>query len=77
MDNIVFTCAIVHNMHLENDKWDDEYDEDNIAADIPELSMDERIISIRNGPVDRSFVGSGNIMQCNVEEDGPYCVRIR
>jgi hypothetical protein len=64
IDNIVFTCAILHNMLIEHDKWaDDDDDDDDIAADIPELSMDERIINIRNGPVDRSHAGSGDIMQ--------------
>jgi hypothetical protein len=43
IDNIVFTCAILHNMLIENDKWEDEDDIDDVAADIPEHSMDERI----------------------------------
>ncbi len=45
IDNI-FTCAILHNMLIEHDKWANDDDDDDIAADIPELSMDERIINI-------------------------------
>ena len=48
-------------MLIEHDKWADDDDDDDIAADIPELSMDERIINIRNGPVDRSYAGSGDM----------------
>jgi hypothetical protein len=51
-DNIVFTCAILHTTLIEHDKWEDDDNDDDIAADIPEHSMDERIIMthIHNGP---------------------------
>ncbi len=38
IDNVVFTCAILHNMLIENDKWEDEDDIDDVAADITFLN---------------------------------------
>ncbi len=68
IDNIVFTCAILHNMLIEHDKWQDEDEDDDVAADFPELSMDQRIVNLRHCPADRSgYVGSGNINDCDVE----------
>jgi hypothetical protein len=61
-------------MLIDYDKWEDDDDDDDIAADIPEISMDERIINIRNGPVDRSYAGGGNIMQPDVQVDSEWAV---
>ena len=72
IDNIVFTCVILHNMLIEHDKWKDDDENDDVAADIAEHSMDERIMNIRNGPVDRSYRGSGNILQCVVEVESEW-----
>ena len=72
IDNIVFTCAILHNMLIEYDKWEDEDDLDDIAADMHELRMDERIVNIRNGPADRNYAGGGNIMQPDVEVENEW-----
>ncbi len=72
IDNIVFTCAILQTMLVEHDTWADDDDDNDVAADIPEHSMDERIINIRNGPVDRSYVGSGNIIQSDVEVESEW-----
>ena len=74
IDNIVFTCAILHNMLIEYDKWEDEDDLDDIAADMHELRMDERIVNIRNGPADRSYAGGGNIMQPDVEVENEWSI---
>ena len=43
---------------------EDDDDDDDIAADIADhcIQVDERIINISNGPVDRSYAGSGDIM---------------
>jgi hypothetical protein len=30
IDNILFTCAILHNMLIAHDKWEDEDDEDDL-----------------------------------------------
>ncbi len=35
IDNIVFTCAILHNMLIAYDKWEDEDDEDDL--NIPQM----------------------------------------
>ena len=43
IDSIVFTCAIMHNMLIEHDKWKDNDDYDNIAADIAGRCMDESL----------------------------------
>jgi hypothetical protein len=56
IDNIGFTCMLI-----EHDKWQD------VAADFPEYSMDQRIIYLWRCPADISYVGSGNIDDCDVE----------
>ncbi len=73
IDSMVFTCAIIHNMLLsydEYDEWNDEDDNCNVAADIPEYklyNMDPKIINLREGPAGRSYAGGGNIMDIEVE----------
>jgi hypothetical protein len=54
-------------MLIEHDKLQDEDEDDDVAADFPEYSMDKRIIYLRSGPADISYVGSGNIDDCDVE----------
>jgi hypothetical protein len=54
-------------MLIEHDKWQDEDEDDDVAADFPEFSMDQRIIDLRRGPADRSYVRSGNIDDCDVQ----------
>ena len=61
-------------MLIEYDKWEDEDDLDDIAADMHELRMDERIVNIRNGPADRSYAGGGNIMQPDVEVENEWSI---
>ena len=56
-------------VHDEHDEWNDEDDNYDIAADIPEHNMDPRIINLRQGPADRSYVGGGNIMEIEVESE--------
>ncbi len=56
-------------MLIEHDKWHDEDEDDDFAADFPEYSMesmDQRIKYLRRGPGDTSYVGSGNIDDCDV-----------
>ena len=76
IDNVVFTCAVLHNMLIEHDKWeheDDNYDiAEDIAKDIPELRMDPRIVNLRKGPVDSSYVGGGNIAHEDVEVESEW-----
>jgi hypothetical protein len=36
--------------------------------------MDERIINIRNSPVDRSYAGSGDIVQADVEVESERAI---
>jgi hypothetical protein len=36
--------------------------------------MDERIMYIRNGPVDRSYAGSGDIVQADVEVESERAI---
>ncbi len=67
-------CAILHNVLIAHDKWEDEDDDDDIAADIPEHSMDERIINIRNGPVDRSYAGGGNIVEADAQVESEWAI---
>ncbi len=54
-------------MLIEHDKWQDEDEDDDVAPDFPEYSMDQRIIYLRRDPADVSYVGSGNIDDCDVE----------
>jgi hypothetical protein len=62
-------------MLIQHDKRVEEEEDDNdIAADIPELCMDETIIDIRNWPVNQSYVGGDNIMQSNVEVESEWAV---
>ena len=72
IDNMVFTCAVLHNMLLVHDEWDDEDDDYDIAADIPENNMDRRIINLRQGPVDHSYVGGGNIADHDIEVESDW-----
>ena len=75
IDNMVFTCAVLHNMliaHDATDEWKDEDDNYDIAADIPEHEMDPRIIHLRDGPVDRSHVGGGNIADHDIEVESEW-----
>ncbi len=62
IDNIVFTCAI-----LQHAQWQVAGRGHDVAGDFPEYSMDHRIIYLRGGPADRSYVGSDNIDVCDVE----------
>ena len=58
IDNIVFTCAILHNMLFDNKEWnnkDDNYYD--IGADAGANVMDPRVVNLRYGPVDSSYVG--------------------
>jgi hypothetical protein len=64
--NIVFTCAILLDMLIEHDKWQDE-DDDDVAANFPEYSMDQRIIDLCRCPADSSHVGSSIFDNCDVE----------
>ncbi len=54
-------------MFIEHDKWQDEDEDDGVAADFPEYSMVQRTRDLRRGPADRSYVGGGNIDICDVE----------
>ena len=74
IDSIVFTCTIMHTMLIEHDNWEDDDDDDDIAVDIADHCMDERIIDILNVPVYRSYAGSGNIMQCDVEVESEWAI---
>ncbi len=54
-------------------KWKDEDDNYDIAAvDIPEHYMDPRIINLREGPIDRSHVGGGNIADHDIEVESEW-----
>ena len=57
-------------MLVEHDRWADNDDDDDGAADNPEHSMDER----SNGPVDRSYAGSGDIMQSDVDVESEWAL---
>jgi hypothetical protein len=53
-------------MLIEYDKWQDEDEDDDVAADFPEFSMDQRIIDLRRGPgADRVYAESGNMLKWN------------
>jgi hypothetical protein len=54
-------------MLIEHDKLQDEDEDDDVEADFQEYSMDQRLIYLRRGPSDISYVGSGNIDDCDVE----------
>jgi hypothetical protein len=72
IDNIVFTCAC--NMLIEHDKWHDEDEDDDVAADFPKYSIDQRIKVLQRGPADRSYVGGDNIDICDVEVECEWTV---
>jgi hypothetical protein len=76
-------------MLIEHDKWQDEDEDDDVAADFPEYSIDQRTIDLQCCPADRTCVGSWNIDDCDVEvecewtrlqgaliEDGMHCYRL-
>jgi hypothetical protein len=71
IDNIVFTCAILHNMLIDFDEWsaaDDEYDIiEDLEADLQEEEMDSRIENLSREPVDRSYTGGLDIQENEVE----------
>ena len=52
IDNIVFTCAILHNMLLAYDEWNSEDDNYDISADVLQNVEDPRIVNLRQGPTD-------------------------
>ncbi len=54
-------------MIIEHEKWQDEDEDDDVAAAFPEYSVDQRIIYLRRSPADIRYVGSGNIDDCAVE----------
>ncbi len=74
IDNIVFTRAILHTMLIEHGVWEDDNDDEDIAADIPENIMDERIINIRNGPVDQSYAGCCHSVQPNIDAKSEWAI---
>ena len=71
INNIVFTCAFLHNMLIEFDEWsaaDDEYDIiTNVVTDVQRQDMDPRIENLRRGPVDQSYIGGLDIQENEVE----------
>ena len=55
IDTIVFTCAILQNMLLDNEEWNDEDDKYyDIGTDAGGNVMDPRLVNLRYGPVDSS-----------------------
>jgi hypothetical protein len=67
IENIVFTCAILHNILLDFDRWNDSDDGYDIANDTAAHSLDPRIENLRICPADRSYVGGGNLLDGHVE----------
>ena len=71
IDNIVFTCAFLHNMLIEFDEWsaaDDEYDIiTDVVTDVQRQDMDPRIENLRRGPVDQSYIGGLDIQEHEAE----------
>ncbi len=63
----LFLHAQFCTMLIEHYKRQDEDEDDDVAADFPEYSMDQRKLYLRRGPADISYVGSGNIDDCDVE----------
>jgi hypothetical protein len=58
IDNFVFTCAILHNMLLDNEEWNDEDDNYyHICADAGGNVMDQRVVNLRYGLVDSRYLG--------------------
>ncbi len=65
--HIIFSCTILHSMLIEHDEWQDEDEDDDVAAIFREFSIDQRIIDLWRGPNDKIYVGSGSIDNCDVE----------
>jgi hypothetical protein len=72
IDNIVFTCAILHNILLDFDEWNDSDDNYDIAKDIAAHSLDPRIENLRRSPADRSYIGGGNLLDGDVEVESEW-----
>ena len=72
IDNVVFTCAILHNMLLDNEEWNDEDDNYDIGADVGANVMDPRVVNLRHGPADCSYVGGGNLMMDDVQVESEW-----
>jgi hypothetical protein len=53
-------------MLIEHGVWEEDNDDEDIAADIPENIMDERIINIQNGPVDQSQAMQAVVIVCSL-----------
>ena len=76
IDNIVFTCAILHNMLIDFDEWSEEDDNYNITGDVAGGDLDPRLVNLRQGPVDRSFTGGVHLQENKVEiEDEWFTLR--
>ncbi len=67
-------------MLIEHGVWEEDNDDEDIAADIPENIMDERIINIQNGPVDQSQAMQAVVIVCSLtlrwKASEPYWVQI-
>jgi hypothetical protein len=76
IDNIVFACAILHNMLIDFDQWSEEDDDYNITDDMTGGDLDQRLVNLRQGPVDRSFSGGRHLQDTEVEiEDEWFTLR--
>ena len=72
IDNIVFTCAILHNMLIDYDEWNDEDDDYDIGADVGADVMDPRVVNLRRGPADHSYAGGGNLSVEDVQVESEW-----
>ena len=59
-------------MLLDYEEWNDEDDNYDIGADVGANAMDPRIVSLRHGPADHSYVGGGNIMEDDVQVESAW-----
>lgn len=72
IDNIVFTCAIFHNMLIDYDEWNDEDDDYDIGADVGADFLDPRVVNLRRGPADHSYAGGGNLSVEDVQVESEW-----
>mmetsp|Transcript_41999 Transcript_41999/g.87786 ORF Transcript_41999/g.87786 Transcript_41999/m.87786 type:complete len:97 (+) Transcript_41999:151-441(+) len=59
-------------MLLDYDEWNDEDDDYDIGADVGADVMDPRVVNLRQGPADHSYVGGGNMMVDDVQVESEW-----
>ncbi len=61
-------------MLLDYEEWNNEDDIYDIVAELGADVMDPRVVNLRHGPADQSYMGGGNVMVDNVQVESQWTI---